>query len=137
MKNRWEYFIYQFLSCHYIYMRDCSPHTSPQPLVFSGWLKGMCTSDAWDFSINPLLFIPRLVFSYYQQKVFIGKSLIIRFLFVYLYCIVGFFREDNFHKFHKSIAIWENFTLKVFTSGINKIALFEYFKVDIHVKEPI
>ena len=49
----------------------------------------------------------------------------------------GFFSEDNFHKFHKSIAIWEYFTLKVFTSGINKIALFGSSKVDICVKKPI
>ena len=27
--------------------------------------------------------------------------------------IAGFFKGENFHKFHKSIAICENFTLKV------------------------
>ena len=30
------------------------------------------------------------------------------------YCIAGFFEGENFHEFHESIAICENFTLVVF-----------------------
>ena len=31
-----------------------------------------------------------------------------------VYCIAGFFEGENFHKFHESIAICENFTLEIF-----------------------
>ena len=31
-----------------------------------------------------------------------------------LYSIAGFFEGENFHEFHESIAIHENFTLKIF-----------------------
>ena len=51
------------------------------------------------------------------------------------YRIAGFFEGENFHKFHESIAIRENFTLEIFILGINKMALFKYFKADKHVKE--
>ena len=39
------------------------------------------------------------------------------------YCIAGFFEEENFHKFHELVAICKNFTLKMFTLGINKISI--------------
>ena len=42
-----------------------------------------------------------------------------------------FFEGENFHKFHESIVICENFTLVIF----NKIVLLKYFKVDKHMKE--
>ena len=37
------------------------------------------------------------------------------------YRIAGFFEGENFHEFHKSIAIHENFTLKIFLlqQGLN------------------
>ena len=43
-----------------------------------------------------------------------------------------FIEEENFQEL---IVICENFTLKLFTLGIKKIALSKYFKVDKHVKE--
>ena len=43
-----------------------------------------------------------------------------------------FIEEEHFHEL---IVICENFTLKLFTLGIKKIALSKYFKVDKHVKE--
>ena len=46
-----------------------------------------------------------------------------------------FFEGENFHEFHKLIAICENFTLEIFTLGINKMELFIHFKVDKCVKE--
>ena len=32
----------------------------------------------------------------------------------YIYRIVGLFRGENFHEFHESIVICENFTLEIF-----------------------
>ena len=52
-----------------------------------------------------------------------------------MYRIAGFFEGENFHEFHESIAIRENFTLEIFTLGLNKMALFKYFKVYKRVKE--
>ena len=43
-----------------------------------------------------------------------------------------FIEEENFHEL---IVIYENFTLKLFTLGIKKIALSKYFKVDKRMKE--
>ena len=33
---------------------------------------------------------------------------------MYTYRIAGFFEGENFHEFHESIAIRENFTLEIF-----------------------
>ena len=46
-----------------------------------------------------------------------------------------FFKGGNFHEFHRSIVIHENFTLKIFTLGFNTITVFKYFNVDKHLKE--
>ena len=54
---------------------------------------------------------------------------------MHIYYIAGFFKEKNFHEFYESFVICEKFTLKIFTLGINKMALFKYFKVDKCVKE--
>ena len=48
---------------------------------------------------------------------------------------MGFLVREIFFEFHKLIAIHENFTLKLFTLGINKTVLFKYFKVDKHMKD--
>ena len=51
---------------------------------------------------------------------------------LYIYILYSrFIEEENFHEL---IVICENFTLKLFTLGIKKIALSKYFKVDKHVK---
>ena len=39
-----------------------------------------------------------------------------------LYCIAGFFKQENFHEFHKSIVICENFTLKIFPKELPVIS---------------
>ena len=47
-----------------------------------------------------------------------------------VYHIADFFEGQKFHEFHKSIAICENFTLKIFPTALPE-ALPNYFK---HVK---
>ena len=50
--------------------------------------------------------------------------------------IAGLFEGENFHKFHESIVICENFTLEIFTLEINtKWCCLKYFKGDKRVKE--
>ena len=48
---------------------------------------------------------------------------------------MGFSKEKIFHKFYELIVICKNLTLEIFTLNINKVVLFKYYKVDIHVKE--
>ena len=43
------------------------------------------------------------------------------------YCISGFFEGENFHKFHESIAIRENFTFEIFTKSIRHCVLLMRF----------
>ena len=40
-------------------------------------------------------------------------------IFIVKYHIAGFFEGENFCQFHELIVIHENFTLKLFTLGIN------------------
>ena len=53
-------------------------------------------------------------------------------LIVYSYSVViipysGFFEGENFHEFHESIAIRENFTLEIFTKSIRHCVLLMRF----------
>ena len=43
------------------------------------------------------------------------------------YRIAGFFKGENFHEFHESIAIRENFTLEIFTKSIRHCVLLTSF----------
>ena len=46
---------------------------------------------------------------------------------LFVYRIAGIFEGENFHEFHESIAIRENFTLKIFTKSIRHCVLLMRF----------
>ena len=60
-----------------------------------------------------------LIYAYgFLQPHMIGVTVCLYGFAIIMYRTAGFFKEENFRQFYKSIAIHENFTLEMFTENI-------------------
>ena len=66
-----------------------------------------------------------LIYAYgFLQHHMIGVVCLYGFAII-MYHTAGFFKEENFHKFHKPIAVHENFTFEMFTESILSVSCLE------------